>query len=85
MKPAGGGAPAGRRAGRTKAAGKATPHVLTLALPRGRILDEALVLFGEAGVDLGAAHKARAGRRLIITIPEHDQRVLIVRDLDEPS
>jgi ATP phosphoribosyltransferase len=58
---------------------------LTLALPRGRILDEALPLFARAGVDLGAAEKARAGRRLIIPIPEHGLRVLIVRDTDVPA
>ena len=33
----------------------ATPHTLTLALPRGRILEEALVLFATAGLDLSAA------------------------------
>jgi ATP phosphoribosyltransferase len=64
---------------------KASGHVLTIALPRGRILDEALPLFKRAGFDLGAAEKARAGRRLIIPIPEHDLRVLIVRDTDVPS
>jgi ATP phosphoribosyltransferase len=58
---------------------------LTLALPRGRILDEALPLFKRAGFDLGAAEKARAGRRLIIAIPEHGLRVLIVRDTDVPA
>ena len=63
----------------------ANAHVLTLALPRGRILDEALPLFARAGIDLGAAEKARAGRRLIIPIPEHDLRVLIVRDTDVPA
>jgi ATP phosphoribosyltransferase len=62
-----------------------TTNVLTLALPRGRILDEALVLFKRAGFDLGAADKARAGRRLIIDVPEHEMRVLIVRDTDVPS
>jgi ATP phosphoribosyltransferase len=59
--------------------------VLTIALPRGRILDEALPLFKRAGFDLGAAEKARAGRRLIIPVPEHGLRVLIVRDIDVPS
>jgi ATP phosphoribosyltransferase len=58
---------------------------LTIALPRGRILDEALPLFKRAGFDLGAAEKARAGRRLIIAIPEHGLRVLIVRDTDVPA
>ena len=52
---------------------------LTIALPRGRILEEALVLFKRAGIDLGAADKAHAGRKLIIPIPAHDMRVLIVR------
>jgi ATP phosphoribosyltransferase len=59
--------------------------VLTLALPRGRILDEALPLFKRAGLDLGAAEKARAGRRLIIPIEELGLRVLIVRDTDVPA
>ncbi len=54
-------------------------------MPRGRILDEALPLFARAGIDLGAAEKARAGRRLVIAIPEHALRVLIVRDTDVPA
>jgi ATP phosphoribosyltransferase len=58
---------------------------LTIALPRGRILDEALPLFNRAGIDLGAAEKARAGRKLIIPIPEQDLKVLIVRDADVPA
>ena len=68
---------------------KATPaptgRMLTLALPRGRILDEALVLFRKAGVDLSAAEKARAGRRLIIPVESAGIRVLIVRDTDVPA
>jgi ATP phosphoribosyltransferase len=60
-------------------------RLLTIALPRGRILDEALPLFKRAGFDLGAADKTRAGRRLIIPVPEHGLRVLIVRDTDVPS
>jgi len=59
--------------------------MLTLALPRGRILDEALVVFKRAGLDLGAADKARAGRKLIIPIEELGLRVLIVRDTDVPA
>ncbi len=54
-------------------------------MPRGRILDDALPLFARAGIDLGAADRARAGRRLIIPIPAHDLRVLIVRDVDVPA
>ena len=58
---------------------------LTIALPRGRILDEALVLFKRAGLDLSAADKTRAGRKLIIPIEELGLRVLIVRDSDVPA
>jgi ATP phosphoribosyltransferase len=83
-----------RRAGAGKAAGGAAAaavaagaaaETLTIALPRGRILDDALPLFARAGIDLGAAEKARAGRRLVIAIPEHALRVLIVRDTDVPA
>jgi ATP phosphoribosyltransferase len=72
------------RAVAARAAG-APVRPLTLALPRGRILDEAVTLFARAGIDLGAAEKARAGRRLIIPIPEHGLKVLIVRDTDVPA
>jgi ATP phosphoribosyltransferase len=65
--------------------GNGSSATLTLALPRGRILDEALPLFKRAGLDLGAADKARAGRRLIIPIEELGLRVLIVRDTDVPA
>src|SRR5215813_11849189 len=60
-------------------------RTLTLALPRGRILEEALPLFKRAGLDLGAADKARAGRKLIIPIEDLGMRVLIVRDTDVPA
>jgi ATP phosphoribosyltransferase len=58
---------------------------LTIALPRGRILEEALPLFKRAGLDLGAVEKSRAGRRLIIPNDELGIRVLIVRDTDVPA
>jgi ATP phosphoribosyltransferase len=77
--------PARRGGGGSLSGARALSRTLTLALPRGRILDEALPLFARAGIDLGAADRARAGRRLIIPIPEHDLRVLIVRDVDVPS
>ena len=69
----------------TTKATKTTPRLLTLALPRGRILDEALAVFREAGIDLSAAEKARAGRRLIIPVESAGIRVLIVRDTDVPA
>jgi ATP phosphoribosyltransferase len=67
------------------AARAATNRLLTLALPRGRILDEVMPLFRKAGLDLSAAEKSRAGRRLIIPIEEAGLRVLIVRDTDVPA
>jgi len=74
-----------RAAGAVAADTDAETETLTLALPRGRILEDALPLFARAGIDLGAAEKARAGRRLVIAIPEHALRVLIVRDTDVPA
>jgi ATP phosphoribosyltransferase len=58
---------------------------LTLALPRGRILDEAIELFGRAGVDLGPVAEARSTRRLIVPVPKEGLQVLIVRDTDVPA
>lgn len=77
---------AAKSAGKAPAAADpgATP-MLTLALPRGRIMEEAIALFAKAGMDLSAADKARAGRRLIIPIPAENLRVLIVRDTDVPA
>lgn len=59
--------------------------ILTLAIPRGRIREEAMELFGEAGFDLSPVAEKRAGRRLIIPVPSERLRVLIVRDTDVPS
>jgi ATP phosphoribosyltransferase len=59
--------------------------MLTIALPAGRIRDEAIALFAEAGIDLSAADRAHAGRRLVIAIPDEGLRVLIVRDTDVPA
>jgi ATP phosphoribosyltransferase len=60
-------------------------RVLTLALPAGRIRDEALELFSRAGIDLSAAEKAHAGRKLVIPVDGERLRVLIVRDTDVPA
>jgi ATP phosphoribosyltransferase len=76
----------GKRAGNgVPAHGPPAGRLLTLALPAGRIRDEAIALFGEAGIDLTAAGKAHAGRRLVIAIPEQGLQVLIVRDTDVPA
>jgi ATP phosphoribosyltransferase len=58
---------------------------LTLALPAGRIRDEAIALFARAGIDLSPADKQHAGRKLVIPIPAEGLKVLIVRDTDVPA
>jgi ATP phosphoribosyltransferase len=62
-----------------------TDRPLTLALSRGRILEEAIQLFQRAGIDLTPVTSARAGRRLIIPMLDQGLRVLIVRDTDVPA
>lgn len=58
---------------------------LVLAMPRGRIMEEAIALFGKAGLDLGAVLAAKESRRLIVPVPAADMTVLIVRDTDVPA
>jgi ATP phosphoribosyltransferase len=54
-------------------------------MPAGRIREEAIELFAQAGMDLSAASKEQAGRRLIIPVDKEKMRVLIVRDTDVPA
>src|SRR5690242_4258806 len=54
---------------------------LTLALPKGRVLEEAVALFARAGVDLSPV--VAKTRRLIFDLGE--LRVLVVRDADVPT
>jgi ATP phosphoribosyltransferase len=56
---------------------------LTLALPKGRVLDEAVLLFKRAGVDLSAVKDG--SRRLVFDIQKEGLRVLVVRDADVPT
>lgn len=58
---------------------------LTIAIPRGRILDEAIDLFSSAGIDLREVKKQQAERRLIVELPSANLKVLIVRDVDVPT
>lgn len=70
----------------TRGKGKAaTGTPLTLALPRGRIIEEAMALFEKAGYDMTAVAEARSSRRLIIDVPAENMRILIVRDVDVPA
>lgn len=63
---------------------------IILALPKGRILDEAVPLFARAGIDLSPV---KAGsRRLIFDLPmdarggaREQLRVLVIRDADVPT
>jgi ATP phosphoribosyltransferase len=57
--------------------------VITLAMPKGRVLDEAIVLFAKAGVDLSPIQDG--SRRLVFELAPADLRVLVVRDADVPT
>ncbi|MEZ4449771.1 MAG: ATP phosphoribosyltransferase [Nannocystaceae bacterium] len=63
-------------------AASSEPRPLTLALPKGRILEEALPLLAAAGLDLRAT-VAGAGRRLLVDGP--GARVLLVKPVDVPT
>jgi ATP phosphoribosyltransferase len=64
-----------------KTAAKASPRRrLVIALPKGRVLEEAVGIFGRAGYDLRAA--LGDGRKLVHDLA--DLRVLIVRPSDVP-
>jgi ATP phosphoribosyltransferase len=56
---------------------------LTLALPKGRVLEEAVELFQRAGIDLSPV--VQKTRRLIFDLPAAELRVLVVRDADVPT
>jgi ATP phosphoribosyltransferase len=56
-------------------------EALTLALPKGRVLEEAVALFAKAGIDLGPL--VAKTRRLVFDLGE--LRVLVVRDGDVPT
>lgn len=81
-----------RDGSRTKAAqadggarAKGSERPLVLAMPRGRIMDEAVALFKKAGVDLSAVQAAKESRLLIVPVPAANMTVLIVRDTDVPA
>ncbi len=56
---------------------------LTFALPKGRLLDRALPLLDEAGIELTEAVE-NAGRRLEVVAPD-GTRVLLVKPIDVPT
>jgi ATP phosphoribosyltransferase len=76
-----------RRGGTGNGAEGPAVEPLRLALPKGRILDEAMVLFGRAGLDLGVVRSN--SRRLVHEIPAAagaaPLTVYVVRDVDVPT
>src|SRR5215471_18246436 len=57
--------------------------MITLAMPKGRVQDEAIALFKQAGLDLSGIQDG--SRRLVFELPAVDLRVLVVRDADVPT
>jgi ATP phosphoribosyltransferase len=62
---------------------RAAAPMLTMAAPKGRVLEETVELFGRAGVDL--APLLGSSRRLIHELPAAGLRVLVVRPVDVPT
>ena len=57
--------------------------MITLAVPKGRVQDEAVALFARAGVDLSPIQDG--SRKLVFELPAAELRVLVVRDGDVPT
>jgi ATP phosphoribosyltransferase len=64
------------------------PERLTFALPKGRILDQAMPLLAAAGLDLAVALE-EAGRKLLFELPPSaggwGTRILLVKPVDVPT
>jgi ATP phosphoribosyltransferase len=65
------------------------PERLTFALPKGRILDQAMPLLAAAGIDLAAALGV-AGRKLLFELPPSSAggwgtRIMLVKPVDVPT
>ncbi len=58
-------------------------RVITIATPRGRLLEESIELFGKASIDISEVIKD--SRKLIFDFEDSDLRVLIVRPTDVRS
>jgi ATP phosphoribosyltransferase len=59
------------------------PERLTFALPKGRILDQALPLLAAAGLDLAVALE-QAGRKLLFEVSD-GTRIMLVKPVDVPT
>jgi ATP phosphoribosyltransferase len=64
------------------------PERLTFALPKGRILDQAMPLLAAAGIELAAALE-EAGRKLLFELPPGPGgwavRIMLVKPVDVPT
>ena len=58
-------------------------NTLTIAIPKGRILEESIELFGKIGIDLSGM--LDDSRKLVFDYPEQGLRALIVRATDVPT
>lgn len=58
-------------------------NLLTIAIPKGRILTESIQLFGKIGIKLDSM--LEDSRKLIFEYPEQNLRALIVRATDVPT
>lgn len=56
---------------------------LTIAIPKGRILEESIEMFGRIGIDLSGM--LDDSRKLVFAYPEQRLRALIVRATDVPT
>jgi ATP phosphoribosyltransferase len=56
---------------------------LTIAIPKGRILEESIELFGKIGIDLSGM--LDDSRKLVFDYPQQGLRALIVRATDVPT
>ena len=63
--------------------GRATLSTLTIALAKGRILDETLPLFAKAGIV--ADEDPETSRKLILATSDANVRFLMVRPSDVPT
>ncbi len=55
---------------------------LSIALPKGRILQDAVELFSKAGIDI--RHILEDPRRLVLEVPEENIRFMLIRAQDVP-
>jgi ATP phosphoribosyltransferase len=58
---------------------------ITIALPKGRVLDGALALLKKIGFDCQALAETETNRKLLLSFPERQMRFLLLRGSDIPT